>query len=54
VLRNAEAKFAVWDSAARAIAGPLEGSSAYLMKSPPKRFSDDVAHDMLEEFTTGR
>jgi myo-inositol-1-phosphate synthase len=32
------------------LAGPLEGPSAYLMKSPPKQIPDDDAHDMVEQF----
>ncbi|MFQ5427258.1 MAG: inositol-3-phosphate synthase [Gaiellales bacterium] len=32
------------------ISGPLEGPSAYLMKSPPKQITDDDAHDRVEEF----
>ncbi len=37
----------------RGIAGPLIGPSAYFMKSPPVQFSDEVAHDMVEEFILG-
>jgi myo-inositol-1-phosphate synthase len=37
----------------RGIAGPLEGPSAYFMKSPPTQYTDDVAHDMVEEFIAG-
>ena len=37
----------------RGIAGPLLGPSAYFMKSPPTQFTDDVAHDMVEEFIAG-
>ncbi len=37
----------------RGIAGPLEGPSAYFMKSPPTQYADDVAHDMVEEFIAG-
>lgn len=37
----------------RGIAGPLAGPSAYFMKSPPTQYSDDVAHDMVEEFIAG-
>jgi myo-inositol-1-phosphate synthase len=37
----------------RKVAGPLVGPSAYFMKSPPKQFADDVAHDMVEEFIKG-
>jgi len=37
----------------RGLAGPLIGPSAYFMKSPPQQFTDDVAHDMVEEFIAG-
>ena len=37
----------------RGLAGPLLGPSAYFMKSPPTQFTDDVAHDMVEEFIAG-
>jgi myo-inositol-1-phosphate synthase len=37
----------------RGIGGPLEGPSAYFMKSPPVQHPDDVAHDMVEEFIAG-
>ena len=37
----------------RGIAGPLEGPSAYFMKSPPVQYADDVAHDMVEQFIAG-
>jgi myo-inositol-1-phosphate synthase len=32
------------------VGGPLEGPSAYLMKSPPKQLRDDDAHDAVERF----
>ena len=32
------------------LGGPLEGASAYLMKSPPEQHPDPVARDMVEEF----
>src|SRR5712672_1775760 len=32
------------------ISGTLEGPSAYLMKSPPVQYSDNVAHEMTEAF----
>jgi myo-inositol-1-phosphate synthase len=32
------------------ISGSLEGPSAYLMKSPPVQYADDVAHEMTEAF----
>ncbi len=34
----------------KGIGGPLEGPSAYFMKSPAKQFHDDVAHQMVEDF----
>ena len=34
----------------RGLSGPLVGPSAYLMKTPPQQFSDDVARRMIEEF----
>jgi myo-inositol-1-phosphate synthase len=32
------------------ISGALEGPSSYFMKSPPVQYTDDVAHDSVEEF----
>jgi myo-inositol-1-phosphate synthase len=32
------------------VGGPLEGPSAYLMKSPPKQLRDDDARDAVERF----
>jgi myo-inositol-1-phosphate synthase len=37
----------------RGIGGPLEGPSAYFMKSPAKQFRDEEAHRMVEEFIKG-
>jgi len=37
----------------RGIGGPLIGPSAYFMKSPPVQFSDEAAHEMVEEFILG-
>jgi myo-inositol-1-phosphate synthase len=37
----------------RGIGGPLIGASAYFMKSPPAQFSDERAHEMVEEFIAG-
>jgi len=34
----------------RGVGGPLEGPSAYLMKTPPKQYTDDQAHQLVEEF----
>jgi myo-inositol-1-phosphate synthase len=33
--------------------GPLIGPSAYFMKSPPVQFSDEAAHEMVEQFILG-
>ena len=32
------------------LGGPIEGASAYLMKSPPEQHPDPVARDMVEDF----
>lgn len=37
----------------RQISGTLEGPSAYLMKSPPVQYPDDVAREMTEAFIHG-
>ena len=37
----------------RGIGGPLEGPSAYFMKSPPVQYHDDVAFQMVEDFAVG-
>ena len=37
----------------RGLKGGLLAPSAYLMKSPPEQWSDDVAHDRLERFIAG-
>src|SRR4051812_21408938 len=34
------------------ISGALEAPSSYFMKSPPVQYTDDVAHDSVEEFIT--
>jgi myo-inositol-1-phosphate synthase len=33
------------------IGGPLDGPSAYFMKTPPKQFPDEVARDKVEKFS---
>jgi myo-inositol-1-phosphate synthase len=40
-------------AANRGMGGPVVGASAYFMKSPPVQFSDEQAHDMVEEFIAG-
>ncbi len=37
----------------RGLAGPLEGPSAYFMKSPPQQMRDSVARDATEAFIRG-
>lgn len=37
----------------RGIVGPLIGPSAYLMKTPPKQFQDNIAREMIEAFIRG-
>ena len=37
----------------RGIGGPLEGPSAYFMKSPPVQYHDEDAHRMVEAFAAG-
>ncbi|MDQ1415006.1 MAG: myo-inositol-phosphate synthase, partial [Acidimicrobiaceae bacterium] len=37
----------------RGIGGPLVGPSAYFMKSPPVQYHDDIAHQMVEDFSAG-
>jgi myo-inositol-1-phosphate synthase len=37
----------------RGLSGTLEGPSAYLMKSPPIQYHDDLARDMTEAFIRG-
>ena len=34
----------------RGLAGQVLGPSAYFMKSSPDQFSDDQAHEMVEDF----
>ncbi len=38
----------------RKIGGVIESASAYLMKHPPKQYSDPVARTLLEEFIRGK
>src|SRR5438046_7078689 len=37
----------------RGIGGPLEGPSAYLMKTPPRQYTDDQASQLAEECAAG-
>jgi myo-inositol-1-phosphate synthase len=37
----------------RGIGGPLEGPAAYLMKTPPRQYTDDEARRLAEEFAAG-
>ncbi len=38
----------------RKLGGPLIGPSAWLMKHPPKQFTDAIARQMAEEFVNGK
>jgi myo-inositol-1-phosphate synthase len=37
----------------RGLSGPLVAPSSYFMKSPPKQFKDEVAHEMTEAYIRG-
>jgi myo-inositol-1-phosphate synthase len=37
----------------RGMAGPLEAPSSYFMKTPPKQYKDEIAHEMTEKFIRG-
>jgi myo-inositol-1-phosphate synthase len=37
----------------RGIGGPLEGPAAYMMKTPPKQYTDDQARQLVEDFIRG-
>jgi myo-inositol-1-phosphate synthase len=37
----------------RGMGGPLEGPSAYFMKSPLKQFRDEEAHRLVEAYANG-
>ncbi len=37
----------------RGVGGPLVGPSAYLMKSPPVQYHDEVAREMVEQYAAG-
>jgi myo-inositol-1-phosphate synthase len=37
----------------RGVGGAIAGPSAYLMKTPPRQFTDDIARQMTEAFITG-
>jgi myo-inositol-1-phosphate synthase len=37
----------------RGIGGQLDGPSSYLMKTPPTQYTDDQAHQLVEEFIAG-
>ena len=38
----------------RGLGGPVEGASAYFMKSPAVQYHDDVAYQMVEDFAAGK
>jgi myo-inositol-1-phosphate synthase len=37
----------------RGLAGPLLAPSSYFMKTPPRQYKDEVAHQMTEAFIKG-
>jgi myo-inositol-1-phosphate synthase len=37
----------------RGIGGPILSAASYFMKSPPQQYSDEVAHDLVEQFIRG-
>ena len=37
----------------RGVGGPILSAASYFMKSPPEQYSDDVAHDLVEQFIRG-
>ena len=37
----------------RGIGGPILSAASYFMKSPPEQYSDEVAHDLVEQFIRG-
>ncbi|MGH8868716.1 MAG: inositol-3-phosphate synthase [Actinomycetes bacterium] len=37
----------------RGIGGPILSASSYFMKSPPKQYGDDKAHELVEQFIRG-
>ncbi len=38
----------------RGISGPVVSPSAYFMKTPPVQYTDDAAHQMVEDFIAGK
>ncbi len=38
----------------RGLAGPIQGPSAYFMKTPPEQYTDDTARRKTEEFIAGK
>ncbi len=37
----------------RGIGGPILSAASYFMKSPPQQYSDEMAHDLVEQFIRG-
>jgi myo-inositol-1-phosphate synthase len=37
----------------RGIGGPILSAASYFMKSPPQQYSDEAAHDLVEQFIRG-
>jgi myo-inositol-1-phosphate synthase len=38
----------------RELAGPIVGPSSYFFKTPPKQFRDDICHQKVEDFISGK
>lgn len=38
----------------RELAGPILGPSSYFFKTPPKQFKDEIAHQKVEDFISGK
>jgi myo-inositol-1-phosphate synthase len=37
----------------RGVGGPILSAASYFMKSPPEQYSDETAHDLVEQFIRG-
>ena len=37
----------------RGIGGPILSAASYFMRSPPQQYSDEAAHDLVEQFIRG-
>jgi myo-inositol-1-phosphate synthase len=37
----------------RGIGGPVQSAASYFMKSPPRQYGDEEAHELVEQFIRG-